>query len=269
MAMQLNQNEALLNTARDLRHAIRRGEFTNNTSGLAPGLVQGNIVILPKEWAQDFLTFCYLNPVSCPLISMSKPGDASVPALGNDIDIRTDVPQYNIFVDGELTDTSYNISNYWSDDMISFVLGCSFSFEEALIASGLSVRNVDLKRNVSMFDTNIPTSPSERFFGNTVVTMRPFSPADAIRAVQVTTRLPKAHGAPLHIGFPEQIGITDLSKPNYGDSVPVESYELPVFWACGVTPQVAIKNAKPPLCITHVPGKMLVTDKLNGELAVL
>ena len=264
-----NQNAELLDKARLLRHDIRDGSFTGYTSGLVPGLVQGNVVILPKVWAEDFLLYCYLNPVSCPLISMSKPGDAMVPALVADIDIRTDIPQYNVFKDGELVEQVTDIEQYWSDDMVSFVLGCSFSFEEALLRAGLSIRNIDLDRNVSMFETNIATAPSAKFFGNTVVTMRPFKPADAIRAIQITTRLPKAHGAPIHIGMPNKIGIEDLAKPEYGDSVPVNDDEIPVFWACGVTPQVAIRNAKPPLCITHVPGKMLVTDKLNDELAVL
>ena len=263
------QNADLLDKARLLRHDIRAGSFSGYTTGLVPGLVQGNVVILPKVWAEDFLLFCYLNPVSCPLISMSKPGDAMVPALGADIDIRTDIPQYNVFKDGELVEQVTDIAQYWSEDMVSFVLGCSFSFEEALLRAGLSIRNIDLDRNVSMFETNIATAPSAKFFGNTVVTMRPFKPADAIRAIQITTRLPKAHGAPIHIGMPHQIGIADLAKPEYGDSVPVNADEIPVFWACGVTPQVAIRNAKPPLCITHVPGKMLVTDKLNDELAVL
>ncbi|MDO7642884.1 MAG: putative hydro-lyase [Reinekea forsetii] len=264
-----NQNAELLDKAHLLRHNIRDGSFAGYTSGLVPGLVQGNVVILPKVWAEDFLLYCYLNPVSCPLISMSKPGDAMVPALGADIDIRTDIPQYNVFKDGELVEQVTDIEQYWSDDMVSFVLGCSFSFEEALVRAGLSIRNIDLDRNVSMFETNIATAPSAKFFGNTVVTMRPFKPADAIRAIQITTRLPKAHGAPIHIGMPNTIGIEDLAKPEYGDSVPVNDDEIPVFWACGVTPQVAIRNAKPPLCITHVPGKMLVTDKLNDELAVL
>jgi uncharacterized protein YcsI (UPF0317 family) len=264
-----NKNAELLESARLLRNQIRDGSFTDYTSGLVPGLVQGNVVILPKEWAQDFLLYCTLNPISCPLISMSKMGDPMVSALGDDIDIRSDVPEYNIFRNGVLEKQTQNIAEYWTDDMVSFVLGCSFSFEEALLRAGLSIRNIDLDRNVSMFETNIATAPSERFFGNTVVTMRPFKPADAIRAIQITTRLPKSHGAPIHISMPEKIGVDDLSKPDYGDSVPVNDGEIPVFWACGVTPQVAIRNAKPPFCITHVPGKMLVTDKLNDELAVL
>lgn len=261
--------QGLLTAAGELRQQIRTGQFTASTSGLAPGLMQGNIVILPADWAQDFLYYCQLNPVSCPLIAVSQPGEPLLPQLGVDIDIRTDVPEYNLFIDGELKETVTDISELWNEQMVTFVLGCSFSFEEALQRAGLAVRNIDLGRNVSMFESSIPTTPSARFFGNTVVTMRPFTPSDAIRAIQVTTRLPKAHGAPVHIGLPELIGIDDLSAPNYGDSVPVHVDELPVFWACGVTPQVAIRNARPPVCITHVPGKMLVTDRLNDELAVL
>ncbi|GAB0151155.1 MULTISPECIES: putative hydro-lyase [unclassified Marinobacterium] len=264
-----NYKQGLLETAHTLRHKIRVGEFTGSTSGFAPGLIQGNVVILPSDWAQDFLYFCQLNPVSCPLIAVSRPGEPLLPELGNDIDIRCDVPEYNVFVDGELTHTAIDIADLWNEQMVTFVLGCSFSFEEALQRAGLSVRNIDLGRNVSMYETSLPTSPSTRFHGNTVVTMRPFSPADAIRAIQVTTRLPKAHGAPIHIGRPDLIGIDDLTSPHFGDSVPVGEDEIPVFWACGVTPQVAIRNARPPLCITHVPGKMLVTDRLNDELAVL
>ncbi|MBA4503020.1 putative hydro-lyase [Marinobacterium marinum] len=261
--------QELLDTARTLRQQIRAGEFTSTTSGLASGLMQGNIVILTADWAQDFLHFCQLNPVSCPLIAMSRPGEPLLPELGKDIDIRSDVPEYNLFVDGELTQTRTDIADLWNDQMVTFVLGCSFSFEEALQRAGLAIRNIDLGRNVSMYDSSLATTPSSRFHGNTVVTMRPFSPADAIRAIQVTTRLPKAHGAPVHIGRPDLIGIDDLATPQYGDSVPVHDDEIPVFWACGVTPQVAIRNAKPPICITHVPGKMLVTDKLNDELAIL
>jgi len=260
--------QGLLNTARALRQQIRSGEFTGSTSGLAPGLIQGNIVILPADWAQDFLYFCQLNPVACPLIAVSRPGEPLLDELGWDIDIRTDVPEYNLFIDGTLNRTLTDISELWNDQLVTFVLGCSFSFEEALQRAGLAVRNIDMGRNVSMFESTLSTRPSQHFHGNTVVTMRPFTPADAIRAIQVTTRLPRAHGAPVHIGRPDLIGISDLSVPDYGDSVPVHDDEIPVFWACGVTPQVAIRNARPPLCITHVPGKMLVTDKLNDELAV-
>lgn len=268
MTITANRPSAPSQSAYLLRQDIRSGQFRGHTSGLAPGCVQGNLIILPKEWAQDFLTYCYLNPIACPLISLSKPGDPTLPSLGLDIDIRSDVPEYQIFIHGELKETVTHIHDYWSKDLVVFVMGCSFSFEEALLAAGLHVRNIESNCNVSMYNSTIPTQSSEKFFGNTVVSMRPFTPADAIKAIQVTTRFPKAHGAPLHLGFPDMIGIRDLSKPDYGDSVIMQTNELPVFWGCGVTTQVAIQNAKPALCITHVPGKMLVTDKLNGELAV-
>ena len=254
--------------ANSLRKQIREGAFTQSTSGLAPGMVQGNLVILPQSWADEFLQFCVANPTSCPLVGLSKPGSPFLPELGSDIDIRSDIPQYQVYRHGELVDTLSNISALWTDDMVAFVLGCSFSFEEALIQSGLSIRNIENARNVSMFESNIPTQSGGRFHGNLVVTMRPFLAAQAIRAVQVTTRFPKAHGAPVHLGNPELIGISDLSQPDYGDPVTVHSDEIPVFWPCGVTPQVAIRNAKPPLCITHAPGKMLITDRLNAELSI-
>ncbi len=261
--------ERLLSESSALRQAIRRGEHSSMTSGLASGLVQGNVVILPADWAGDFLTYCQNNPVSCPLIAVSEPGNPALPGLGLDIDIRHDVPEYNIFRDGELVETTTDIAALWQDDMVAFVLGCSFSFEDALQQAGLSVRNIDMDVNVSMYRTSIPTVPGGRFHGDMVVSMRPFTAADAIRAVQITTRLPKAHGAPVHLGDPALIGITDLAAPDFGDAVELRDDELPVFWACGVTPQVAVRNAKPPICITHVPGKMLITDLLNAELAIL
>ncbi len=261
--------ERLLSESSALRQAIRRGEHSSMTSGLASGLVQGNVVILPADWAGDFLTYCQNNPVSCPLIAVSEAGNPALPGLGLDIDIRHDVPEYNIFRDGELVETTSDIAAHWQSDMVAFVLGCSFSFEDALQQAGLSVRNIDMDVNVSMYRSNIPTVPGGRFHGDMVVSMRPFIAADAIRAVQVTTRLPKAHGAPVHFGDPSLIGINDLSAPDFGDAVELYANELPVFWACGVTPQVAVRNAKPPICITHVPGKMLITDLLNAELAIL
>ncbi|CCN38528.1 conserved hypothetical protein [Vibrio nigripulchritudo SO65] len=255
--------------AAEVRKQIRIGKFNQPTSGVASGLVQGNIVILPQEWANDFLRYCQNNPVACPLIAVSQPGYPLLNTLGEDIDIRTDVPEFNVFRHGKLTETVTDINSLWQSDFVTFVLGCSFSFEDALERAGLTVRNIESNTNVSMYRTNIETTASGRFHGNMVVSMRPFLAADAIRAIQVTSRLPKAHGAPVHIGDPKLIGIDDLSKPDFGDAAEVHPHELPVFWACGVTPQVAIAHAKPPIAITHVPGKMLITDCLNDELAVL
>lgn len=260
---------ALLDNSKTERINIREGRFSGTTSGLAPGFVQGNVVIVPAAYADDFYAFCNKNPTPCPLISVSKAGDPSMPALGKALDIRYDVPEYAVFRDGMRTDTLTDLESVWRDDLVTFVLGCSFSFEDALQSAGLGVRNVDSCVNVSMFRTNIPTESVGPFSGNLVVTMRPFKARDAIRAIQITTRLPKAHGAPIHFGDPSQIGIYDLSTPEFGDPVEVYSDEVPVFWGCGVTTQVALEQAKLPFAITHVPGKMLITELLNDELAVL
>lgn len=259
----------VLEASGELRQRIRRGLHTGTTSGLASGLVQGNVVILPADWADDFLSYCQNNPVACPLIGVSKVGDPALPGLGADLDIRFDVPEYTVFRHGEPVETLTDIEALWQSDMVAFVLGCSFSFEEALLQAGLGVRNIETSSNVSMYETGIETVPGGRFSGKLVVSMRPFNAADCIRAIQITTRLPKAHGAPVHLGDPALIGIRDLAAPDFGDAVEIRDGELPVFWACGVTPQLALRNARPPICITHVPGKMLITDLLNAELSVL
>ncbi|MBB1487419.1 putative hydro-lyase [Oceanospirillum sediminis] len=253
-----------------IRQQIRSGEFSENTSGLAQGFVQGNLAIMPKEWANDFLQFCQLNPKPCPIIGMSsQPGDFMLPDLGQDVDIRTDIPKYRIYEHGVLTKEVTDVTEYWQDDLVTFLLGCSFSFEEALIADGLEVRNITEGVNVPMYRTNIDCKPAGRFSGTTVVSMRPMKPADAIRAIQICTRFPSVHGAPLHFGDPSQIGIADINAPDFGDAVTINEGEVPVFWACGVTPQVAIEQAKPPMCITHSPGHMLITDLPNSRLSVL
>ena len=194
--------------------------------------------------------------------------EGDVDALGEDIDIRTDVPRYRVWRNGELADEPRGLRAVWRDDLVSFVIGCSFSFEEALLQNGVPVRHIERGTNVPMYRTNVATARAGRFHGPMVVSMRPLKPADAIRAVQITTRLPSVHGAPVHIGFPEEIGIGDIAKPDYGDAVPVEQGELPVFWACGVTPQAAIVAARPPFAITHAPGFMLVTDLQNAQLSL-
>lgn len=254
-------------TALQARHAIRAGHWTRHTSGVADGYVQGNLVILRKAQADDFLRYCQRNPKPCPVLAVSEPGRPDLPALGADLDIRTDVPRYRVWRHGELVDSPTDITGLWADDLVSFVIGCSFSFEQALLDAGLPLRHVAQGRNVSMYRTNVPTDPAGPFEGPLVVTMRPFSPPDAIRAVQVTSRFPDVHGAPVHIGDPAAIGIADLSQPDYGDAVDVLPGEMPVFWACGVTPQAAIQRARPEFCITHAPGAMLVTDLLNHQLA--
>jgi len=251
-----------------LRAAIAGGEYRKNTSGLARGYVQCNIVILPADWAADFLRFCQLNPRPCPLLASGEPGDPRLPSLG-DIDIRRDIPRYRVFEEGVCIDEVSDIADLWRDDLVSFALGCSFSFEEALLADGLEVRNISEGVNVPMYRTDIPCRSAGPFSGDMVVSMRPFRAAEAIRAIQICTRFPSLHGAPVHLGDPALIGIEDLSAPDYGDAVTVGREELPLFWACGVTPQAALENARPPLCITHSPGCMLVTDLPNSKLAIL
>lgn len=256
-----------INNAAHVRGVIRQGRWTTQTSGLANGHVQGNVVILPAAEAGDFLRYCQRNPKPCPVLAVSEPGQAELPALGADIDICTDLPRYRVWRHGELADEPTDISALWRKDMVTFVLGCSFSFEQALQEAGLRIKHIDEGSNVPMYRTNTATEPAGPFHGPMVVTMRPFKAADAIRAVQITSRFPNVHGAPVHIGDPALIGIADLAKPDYGDAVEVLPDEIPVFWACGVTPQAAIMQARPEFCITHAPGAMLVTDLLNHQLA--
>jgi uncharacterized protein YcsI (UPF0317 family) len=250
-----------------VRAACRSGAFRGHTSGLAERHVQGNVVILPQALAADFLLFCQRNPKPCPLLAVGEPGDPGLPALGADIDLRRDLPQYRVWRHGKLVAEPCDIAELWQDDWVSFVLGCSFSFEQALMDEGIRLRHVEQGRNVAMFRTNLATTAAGPFRGPLVVTMRPLSAADAIRAVQITSRYPAVHGAPVHLGDPAQIGIGNLSSPDYGDAVEVLPGEMPVFWACGVTPQAALVQAAPPLAITHAPGAMLVTDLLNHQLA--
>jgi uncharacterized protein YcsI (UPF0317 family) len=253
----------------ELRAMARSGELTGNTSGLAAGFVQCNLVLLPAAWAHDFLRFCQANPRPCPLLAMNPaPGDPGLPELG-DIDLRCDLPAYRVFRGGRLEEESHDISALWRDDFVAFALGCSFSFEEALIAAGLEVRNITEGVNVPMYRTSIACAPAGPFAADMVVSMRPFKAADAIRAIQICTRFPDVHGAPVHLGDPARIGIGDLDAPDFGDAVTVADGELPLFWACGVTPQVALERAAPPVAITHSPGCMLVTDRRNAELAIL
>ena len=250
------------------RSAIRSGHWTGHTSGLAEGHVQGNVVILPELLADDFLRYCQRNPKPCPLLAVSEPGEALLSSLGADIDIRTDVPCYRVWRDGVLVDQPTDIRNLWRSDLVTFVIGCSFSFEEALLEAGVPLRHITQKRNVAMYRSNMPTSPAGVFNGPMVVSMRPLKALDAIRAIQITSRFPNVHGAPVHIGNPALIGIADLAAPDYGDAVDVLPDEIPVFWACGVTPQAAITQARPEFCITHAPGAMLITDLLNHQLAI-
>ncbi len=246
-------------TGKALRSAVRQGQFKHQTAGQAPDHLQGNLVILPRQYARDFLVFCLNNPKPCPLIGLSRPGEPTLPGLG-DIDIRTDVPRYRIYRDGELEREVHTLEPVWRDDLVTFVLGCSFTFEEALLKQGFQVRHIARGQNVPMFRTSIQTMPGGVFSGPLVVTMRSY-PADQIPAVfDISAQYTHAHGAPVYWGDPAGIGIQDLQKPDYGDPIEVAQNETPVFWACGVTPQAALEKARPGFSITHAPGYMLVTD---------
>ena len=256
-------------TTAKVRARIRAGEWRGATSGMAPAQVQGNVVILPREFAADFMRFCQLNPKPCPVLGVGEAGEPSLPMLGADLDIRTDVPRYRVFENGRCVDEPHDIGKWWRDDLVTFVLGCSLSFEQALVQAGLRLQHFERGTAVPMFRTSVQTQPAGPFHGPLVVSMRPFRPAEAIRAIQITTRFPTMHGAPVHIGFPGAIGIGDLSRPDYGAAVDVADDELPLFWACGVTPQAVVEAARVPFCITHYPGSMLITDIKNSDVAVL
>lgn len=243
-----------------LRRLIRDGQFDGATAGLGGDALQANLVILPAEDAVDFLRYCQSNPRPCPLLAVGAPGDPGLPTLGRGIDLRHDLPRYRVWRDGELVDEPADIADLWTDDMVSFALGCSFSFEDALTRAGIPVRHQDAGRNVPMYRTDLETRAAGHFAGPLVVSMRPMPAADAIEAVLICARFPLAHGAPVHLGDPAQIGIADIMKPDYGDAPDIRDGDIPVFWACGVTPQAAIVTARPALAITHAPGHMLVTD---------
>jgi uncharacterized protein YcsI (UPF0317 family) len=260
--------QSAFSSALEARLAIRRGEWVRHTSGLAPKVAQCNLAILPEKLAADFLRFCQRNPKPCPLLAVSETGDPRLPTLGEDIDIRSDVPLYRVWRNGKLAEEVTDIKNFWRDDLVSFLLGCSFSFEHALIDAGIELRHVTQGKNVAMYRTSIETVPAGPFHGPMVVSMRPMTPANAIRAVQITSRVPRVHGAPVHLGDPSLIGIADVMKPDFGEAVDILPGEIPVFWACGVTPQSVVMSMSPEFCITHAPGYMLITDILNSELSL-
>ncbi len=252
--------------ASGIRKRIREQLITGTTSGLAEGCIQANVVMLPASIADEFLRFCQLNPKPCPVLSYSEPGQPSLDRLGVGIDIRTDVPEYCVMTHGVVTQTCFDVTSYWQHDTVAIAIGCSYSFENALTNAGFTARNVELGLNVSMYDTNIPTIKTDHFCGNMVVSMRPYKQS-AIKAVtDITSRFAKTHGGPIHIGDPAAIGIKDIRCPDYGDVVPIEADEVPVFWACGVTSQRILIEAQLPQVITHSPGKMLVTDLLYDDL---
>jgi len=258
----------------DLRHATgaevrchaRAATLTGPTAGLALGFVQANLVIVPRELAFDFLLFCQRNPKPCPLLDVTEPGSAAPALVAPGADLREDLPAYRVYRGGELIEEPTNLRTWWRDDLVCFLLGCSFTFENALLQAGVPLRHVEAGCNVPMYRTSLACLPAGVFRGPMVVSMRPMTPAQAITATRVCARFPRAHGTPVHLGDPEAIGIRDLARPDFGDAVAVRPGEVPVFWACGVTPQAVAMEVRPPLLLTHKPGHMFVTDLRDADL---
>lgn len=244
-----------------VRATIRQGLYTGHTAGLCSDKVQCNLVIIKRGYAEAFQAFCQSNPIPCPIVGISAVGDPKLTMLGKSIDIRTDVPRYRVYKYGKLIEERTSIAELWQNDFVSIAIGCSFSFESALMKSGIPMRHIDENVTVPMYKTNIATQPAGPFNGPTVVSMRPIKSTDLELVKDVCKSYPFAHGGPLHVGTPSKIGIADVANPDWGDAVPIRDGEVPAFWACGVTSQVAITNACPEICITHAPGAMLITDQ--------
>ncbi|CAN5738120.1 putative hydro-lyase [soil metagenome] len=252
----------------DLRAKIRGGEYAGPTSGLASGYVQTNLVILPEEYAFDFLKFCVRNPKPCPVLEVTDAGSPTPSIMAPEADLRTDVPKYRVYENGELVDEPSDIRSLWRDDLVSFLIGCSFTFENALLDAGLRIAHQDQGRNVPMYVTGEQCIPSGPFSGPMVVSMRPYRPEEIPVAVAASGRYPTMHGTPVHVGDPDSLGVRDINEPEFGESISIGAGEIPVFWACGVTPQAVAMSARPPLMITHSPGHMFITDRLNAEYEV-
>ena len=250
----------------EVRQLIREEKITGQTSGMCAGYAQANLLILPREYAYDFLLFAQRNPKSCPVLEVGDVGSRATKFMAEGADIATDIPKYRVYENGVLTGEYTNIDKFWRDDFVYFLIGCSFSFEAELLEGGVPVRHIEENKNVPMFLTNIECERAGIFHGKMVVSMRPIPQNKVIKAVTVTASMPRVHGSPIHIGDPAAIGIKDISKPDFGDSVTVNEGEVPVFWCCGVTPQSAVMSAKPSIAISHAPGHMFITDVKNTLL---
>ena len=258
--------QMLTATPAQARQLVRTGAYAAPTSGLCPGYAQANLIILPKEQAFDFLLFAQRNPKPCPLLEVMEPGVRLTSICADGADIATDFPRYRIYEHGEMVAEVTDVADYWRDDLVSFVIGCSFSFESELIEAGIEIRHNTLGCNVPMYLTGVACRPAGSMSGNMVMSMRPIPYDQVVKAVQISGTIPKVHGAPMHIGDPSVIGVRDIAHPEFGDPVPINPGEVPVFWACGVTPQSVVMNSKPPFAITHAPGHMLITDTKNVDL---
>jgi uncharacterized protein YcsI (UPF0317 family) len=253
-------------TGAEVRRAARTGALRGPTPGLALGYVHANLVVVPGDLAFDFLLFCQRNPKPCPLLDVTEPGSPEPRFVAPGADVRTDVPAYRVYKNGELVGEPDDLKAYWRDDLVAFLLGCSFTFEAALLQAGVPVRHVEQGCNVPMYRTNVACRPAGVFRGPMVVSMRPMTPAQAVAATRICTRFARAHGTPVHFGDPAAIGVRDLDRPDYGDPVEIRPGEVPVFWACGVTPQAVVTEARVPLALTHKPGHMFVTDLKDADL---
>lgn len=254
---------------KELRELFRRNGHVAPTSGLGRGYAQANLAMMPKELAMDFLIFAQRNPKPCPILDVIEAGSVEAKLIAPGSDIRTDIPKYRVYEKGVMTAEPTDLLEVWRDDLVGFLLGCSFSFETPMLAAGLPVRHIEQCCNVPMYITNIECKPAGIFHGPTVVSMRPLLPAQVIKAIQVTSRFPAVHGSPIHIGDPAMIGIKDIQRPDFGDAVTINPGEIPVFWACGVTPQAVAMAVKPDIMITHAPGHMFISDIRDEEYAVL
>ncbi|GHS95275.1 DUF1445 domain-containing protein [Synergistales bacterium] len=261
--------ESLAHTsAREVRQLIREGKWTAPTSGVSLGHAQANMIILPKDWAYDFLLYATRNPKPCPILDVTEVGSPEPKLIAPGADVRTDLPKYRIWENGSLVSEPADIKDAWRDDLVAFMIGCSFSFESALLQAGIGIRHIEENRNVPMYLTSVPCIPAGRFSGNTVMSMRPVPYNQVVKAVTCTARFPSVHGAPLHVGNPADIGVKDINKPEFGDAVTIKDGEVPVFWACGVTPQAMVMQSKPPFAITHAPGHMFIADKRDSDYEV-
>jgi len=258
--MELVESPAAIVTPAEARARMRRGEWTGITSGIAPGFAQANLVILPRDLAYDFLLFCTRNPKPCPLLDVTDAGSPVPRFAAPDADLRSDLPRYRVYRHGALVDEPVSIASYWADDLVAFLIGCSFTFEHGLREAGVPLRHLECGCNVPMFRTNVDCRPAGVFHGPLVVSMRPIPAPLVAKAVQISGRYPAVHGAPVHVGAPAALGVDDLARPDWGDPVPLREDDVPVFWACGVTPQAVAMATRPPLMITHAPGHMFVTD---------
>lgn len=251
---------------KEARKLFRENAALLPTSGFSHGFVQCNLIILPKDLAEDFKGFAEKNNAPCPVLEMTTPGAKDLKALAGDVDLARDLPKYRVYIDGVLKDEPTDVVKYWRDDLVSFLIGCSFSFEEALINAGIPMRHNEMGRNVPMYFTNIDCAPHGVFSGKMVVSMRPVKNELIEKAYEVTGKMPKVHGAPIHHGDGVKIGINNIAKPDFGDAVDIYEGESPVFWPCGVTSQSAVMSLKPPFAITHAPGYMFIADVLNSKL---